>query len=103
MRPCSLVILCAACASPAPAPPAPPARPAADPPILVLSEAERAGETAWLASFGLTAPRGGLLLEEPFKPPLSRRSFLVPTAWYRARSPTTIAPAALAADLDLLA
>ena len=45
-----------------------------------LTAGERRAETEWLTSLGLKVPEGGLLLEAPFSPPYTRRSFLVPTA-----------------------
>lgn len=60
-------------------------------------------------SFGVTLPAGGLILEEPFKPPYSRRSFVVPPSWffdvakaYRDNPNFTVSAPAMRADLPTL-
>jgi hypothetical protein len=68
----------------------------------VLDDKERAEETAWLSSLGVKVPAQGVLLKAPFDPPLSRRSFVVPTAWYRQPPGKTVSPEDLARDLAYL-
>jgi hypothetical protein len=67
-----------------------------------LAPADRESEVAWLSSLGLTVPAGGPLLEAPFDEPLTKRSFLVPTAWWRAPAPTEVSANDLRQDLPLL-
>ena len=69
---------------------------------LSLSPEERQSEAAWLASLGLQAPDGGPLLESPFTPPWTARSFLTPTSWWKAPQPREVAADALRQDLSLL-
>ncbi len=61
------------------------------------------------AAFGLTLPRGGIVLPEPFEPPFSNRSFVVPLHWitdWKAAvgrtPPTTVVASAMRADLPTL-
>lgn len=63
--------------------------------------ADVAAETAWLTSLGLSVPDGGVVLEKPYAPPLTRRSFVVPHTWFK-NTPDTVSAAALARDLDVL-
>jgi hypothetical protein len=65
----------------------------------VLDDKEMAEETAWWSSLGVKVPPQGVLLKAPFDPPLSRRSFVVPTAWYRQPLRETVSPEDLARDL----
>jgi hypothetical protein len=67
-----------------------------------LSAEQRESEAAWLASLGLKVPPGGPLLERPFDPPYTFRSFLAPTAWWREPFPREISAADLRADLPVL-
>ncbi len=69
---------------------------------LRLSPEERQGEVEWLASLGLKVPEGGLLLEQPFAPPFTARSFLAPTAWWRTPSPKEVSADRMRQDLPLL-
>jgi hypothetical protein len=86
------------------APPPPATTSAADSPASVvagpvLDDKEMAEETAWWSSLGVKVPPQGVLLKAPFDSPLSRRSFVVPTAWYRQPSRETVSPGDLARDL----
>jgi Peptidase family S41 len=76
------------------------AAPAAD---VRLTPEERQTEAEWLRSLGLNVPEGGgVLLEMPFAPPLSRRSFLMPTSLWRAPSPSEVTASSLRRDLVVL-
>ena len=68
----------------------------------IVPEAERTAEIAWLTSLGLSVPDAGVVLAEPYAPPLTRRSFVVPHTWFNFESPDTVSSAALAEDLDVL-
>ena len=68
----------------------------------VLSKEVRQGEVEWLSTFDLKIPDGGPLLENPFAEPFSRRSFLVPQAWWRAERPQRVAAPLLRGDVRLL-
>ncbi len=81
----------------APSSPASAREPAPDP-ALVVPAAERQAESARLRALGLTVPPEGVVLERPFTPPYSQRSFIVPKAWF-AKSGATVAPEQLALDL----
>src|SRR5437016_286264 len=67
-----------------------------------LTAGERRAESEWLASLGLKVPQGGPLLEQPFAPPLTKRSFLAPTAWWRVPNPQQVTASDLRQDLPLL-
>jgi hypothetical protein len=69
---------------------------------LRLTPEDRQAENEWLASLGLKVPPGGPLLEQPFAGPLTRRSFLVPTAWWRTPQPASLRAADFRQDLALL-
>jgi hypothetical protein len=58
-----------------------------------ITPAEQAEEARWLASLGVKPPASPWPLEDPFAAPFTRRSLVVPTAWYRSR------PETLRADL----
>ena len=93
-------LLFAACA-------APPRRAAVsratfDDPALRVEASERAQETSWLTGLGLSVPAAGVVRERPWDLPLGPRSFVVPTAWYRAPPPTRVNARALRGDLGLL-
>lgn len=68
----------------------------------VVSNQERAEEAGWLQSVGIPVPQGGWPLEKPFEPPWSRRSLVVPLAWYRAQPPRNLRADLLREDLRLL-
>jgi len=67
-----------------------------------LTPEQRQGEVEWLKSLGLTVPEGGPLLEHPFATPLTKRSFLMPTADWRAPGPTEVNAGSLRQDLPVL-
>lgn len=69
---------------------------------LKLTPEERQSEIEWLTSLGLKLPAGGILLDQPFATPLTNRSFLVPTSWWRAPAPREIIAADLRQDLPIL-
>jgi hypothetical protein len=71
------------------------------PPEITVTPAELAAESAWLESFGVA---GATLMEHPFAPALSNRSFVVPMTWLRsARSDLVEVNAdALRQDLPVL-
>jgi Peptidase family S41 len=50
-----------------------------------LTQADRDGEVQWLQSLGLKVPAATWPLEDPYAMPFTRRSLIVPTAWYRQR------------------
>jgi hypothetical protein len=62
---------------------------------------EQEEEVRWLASLGLKAPAQPWPLENPFTAPFTRRSLVVPTAWYRNR-PQTLRADLFRADVQLL-
>ncbi len=66
-----------------------------------VTQAEQEAETAWLKSLGVTAPVQAWPLEDPFTQPFTRRSLVVPTAWYRNR-PKTIKADLFRQDLPIL-
>src|SRR5215472_16046575 len=67
-----------------------------------LTADERRVEVEWLASLGLKVPEGGPLVEQPFGPPWTRRSFVAPTAWWRAPGSKDVRADLLKQDLPLL-
>ncbi|MDR3700158.1 MAG: S41 family peptidase [Candidatus Sulfopaludibacter sp.] len=67
-----------------------------------LTPEERQGEVEWLTSLGLKVPEGGPLLETPFTPPFTARSFLTPESWWRLPQPKDVAANALRQDVALL-
>jgi hypothetical protein len=48
-----------------------------------VTPAEQQGEAQWLASLGIKPPPSAWPLPDPFAEPFTRRSLVVPTAWYR--------------------
>ena len=66
-------------------------------------------ENARWTALGVKLPPGGIVLEQPFSPPYSNRSFVVPYAWYqsfytamRARKDVPVDASALREDLPVL-
>jgi Peptidase family S41 len=45
--------------------------------------AEIDAENARWKAYGVTLPKGGVVLPEPYQPPYSNRSFIVPISWYQ--------------------
>lgn len=70
-------------------------------PEITLPADDIAGEQAWLEALGVN---GSPLIEHPFSHPWSNRSFIVPTAWYRAVNidKPTVSADKLRQDLPLL-
>jgi Peptidase family S41 len=72
---------------------------------VLVPRADIDAENAYYVSLGLTLPKGGLVLPDPFDPPYSNRSFVVPRSWLNEGSaepnPTVVA-SALRADLPTL-
>jgi hypothetical protein len=73
---------------------------------LQVSEQDRQADVAWLESLGL---KGAAVLEFPFQPPLSRKSFIAPLSWYRSAATARpelrrreISAGALREDLPIL-
>jgi hypothetical protein len=60
-------------------------------------------ESLWLQELGLIGPAGGHVLPEPFRAPLTPRSFVTPASWYRYAPDGPIDAASLTADLPILA
>jgi len=67
-----------------------------------ITPAEREEEARWLQSLGVQVPEGGWPLENPFVQPWTRRSLIVPTAWYRQRAPEKVKADLFRADVKLL-
>lgn len=67
-----------------------------------LTAEERQTEVEWLRSLGLKPPEGGLLLERPFALPIGKRSFLVPSSWWRDRDVQEVTASAFRQDLSVL-
>jgi hypothetical protein len=67
-----------------------------------LTQAEREGEVQWLESLGLKAPAAVWPLEDPYATPFTRRSLVVPTAWYRQKPLTTLRADLFREDIKLL-
>jgi hypothetical protein len=68
------------------------------PPEITIAPAEIAAESEWLDSFGVN---GATLIEHPFAPPVSNRSFIVPVARLRAARPDLVEVNANELRLDL--
>jgi hypothetical protein len=69
-----------------------------------VSPAEQQEEARWLESLGVKPP-AGWPLEDPFAEPFTRRSLVVPTAWYREffrNRPQTLPADRFREDLKLL-
>src|SRR5262245_35186686 len=61
---------------------------------------DRAAETERLRSLGLSVPDGGVVLEHPWDPPFTRRSYVVPQPWFAPPAPDAgVRADLLAADL----
>jgi len=69
---------------------------------LKITPEERAEEARWLASLGVKTPASGWPLEEPFATPFTRRSLIVPTAWYRQPQPSIVRADLFREDVKLL-
>jgi hypothetical protein len=67
-----------------------------------LTQAEREDEVRWLQSLGLKPPAEAWPLEDPFSPPFTRRSLIVPTAWYRQKPPQALRADLFREDIKLL-
>jgi len=64
---------------------------------------DRVAETERLRSLGLSVPDGGVVLEHPWDPPFTRRSYVVPQAWFVPPAPDAgVRADVLAADLPIL-
>jgi len=59
-------------------------------------------EAQWLASLGIKPPATPWPLEDPFAMPFTRRSLIVPTAWYRQKRPQTLRADLFREDIKLL-
>src|SRR5262252_580248 len=70
---------------------------------MIIPAAARDSESARLRAFGATLPEGGVVLERPWDPPFTRRSFVVPQSWLRRRAGDSVSADALALDLPVLA
>jgi hypothetical protein len=78
------------------------AAPRVDDPAMIIPAAARDSESARLRAFGATVPEGGVVLERPWDPPYTRRSFVVPQSWLRRRAGDSVSADALALDLPVL-
>ncbi len=67
-----------------------------------ITPAEREEEARWLQSLGVQVPESGWPLENPFAQPWTRRSLVVPTAWYRQQPPEKVKADLFRADVKLL-
>lgn len=67
-----------------------------------LSQEVRAADTAWMTSLGLKVPEGGLVLEQPFAAPMTRRSLIVPISWWDGKQPAEVSAGAFRQDVQLL-
>ncbi|MFN2448399.1 MAG: S41 family peptidase [Candidatus Baltobacteraceae bacterium] len=74
-----------------------------------IPQADIDAENARWTALGVKLPAGGIVLPEPFSPPYSSRSFVVPSQWYRrfadalkADNGYTVEASALRADLPIL-
>jgi hypothetical protein len=63
---------------------------------------EQKAESEWLASLGVKPPAVPWPLEDPFAQPFTRRSLIVPTAWYRQKPPATLRADLFREDVKLL-
>ena len=66
-----------------------------------MTQADRAEEVRWLESLGLKPPSLEWPPEDPYAMPFTRKSLIVPTAWYRNR-PQTVRADLFREDLKLL-
>jgi hypothetical protein len=70
---------------------------------VLVPQSDIDAENAYYASLGLTLPKGGVVLRDPFDPPYSNRSFVVPRSWLNEGPETpTVVASALRADLPTL-
>jgi hypothetical protein len=67
-----------------------------------ITPAEQKEESAWLESLGVKPPAIAFPLEDPFAQPFTRRSLVVPTAWYRQKAPQTLRADLFREDVKLL-
>lgn len=74
-----------------------------------VPQAQIDAENARWQSYGVTLPKGGLVLEQPYAAPYTNRSFIVPFAWYetfnkavRANHDYPVRASDLRADLPTL-
>jgi hypothetical protein len=75
---------------------------AAPPDRVTLSADERSAEDERLRALGLTVPERGVLLERPFAPPFSNRSYVVPAKWFDTAAPKELKADDLLDDLPIL-
>jgi hypothetical protein len=66
-----------------------------------VPDREIAAENARFAAFGVTLPKGGIILQNPYDPPYGNRSFIVPLSWLD-NDPARIRADDLRADLPIL-
>jgi hypothetical protein len=72
-------------------------------PAMTVPVADRTAETARLSTLGLHVPDGGVVLERPWDEPFTRRSLVVPQAWFHPVSPDgDVLADDLAKDLPVL-
>jgi hypothetical protein len=74
----------------------------AAPEAFVLPAAERSAEDERLRSLGLSVPEGGVLLERPFAPPFTNRSYVIPAKWFDASAPKEVKADDVLEDLPIL-
>lgn len=63
---------------------------------------DRQANTEWLQRLGVKSPKDGLVLEQPWKQPWTRQSFVVPVQWFQRKAPETINAEQLRQDLPIL-
>src|ERR1041385_8186893 len=66
-----------------------------------ITSAEREEDARWLASLGVRAPQNWLL-DDPYATPWTRRSLVVPAAWFRQKNPEKVRADLFRADLKVL-
>lgn len=69
---------------------------------MVVPAAARDSESSRLRALGVALPEGGVVLERPWDPPYTRRSFIVPQSWFRQPRRDSVSADALARDLPVL-
>lgn len=69
---------------------------------LTVPQAEREAESARLKALGADLSTGNPVLRRPWDPPYTRRSFVVPQAWFTTRRPDSVSADALGLDLPIL-
>ena len=67
-----------------------------------ITPEEQKEEARWLASLGIRPPAMAWPLEDPFAMPFTRRSLIVPTAWYREKRPQSLRADLFREDIRLL-